>query len=358
MKSGYAFAIFLAFFSLSFIGLHLYCHSFISRRISDYRNLRALFLFMAFFPVFTMFIRRVFEGDITKFLSLIGFFWMGAVLIMAFVFLSADLIMFFFRNLSVSARIPYISLIVIFFLWAISIYNALKTPDIKKIEIDGFSGKSVKIVFLSDVHADFKFRKKLFFSCLDKAMRENPDFLVLGGDLLDPGFEMSEKEFEYLRNLKIKKIAVLGNHEYYYGIERTMKVYEKAGFKLLIDSSFDYGGINFIGLSDLRTAGLRADDLIKIVSRNMKKGAVNIVLSHQPLYFNELAEKHDVLMLSGHVHKAQIFPFHIFVRPVYKYFYGIYKHGNSILYVTSGSGTWGPPMRLLAGAEIPVITLR
>jgi len=63
------------------------------------------------------------------------------------------------------------------------------------------------------------------------------------------------------------------------------------------------------------------------------------------------------MVFSGHTHKGQIFPFHIFTKLFYRYFYGLYRINNSAFYVTSGSGSWGPPLRWLAPAEIPVITL-
>ena len=71
---------------------------------------------------------------------------------------------------------------------------------------------------------------------------------------------------------------------------------------------------------------------------------MEIVVSHQPLYYSELAEAGAALVLSGHTHKGQIFPFHLMVRAAYKYFYGLYKIKDTYFYVSAGAGTWGPLM--------------
>jgi predicted MPP superfamily phosphohydrolase len=80
-------------------------------------------------------------------------------------------------------------------------------------------------------------------------------------------------------------------------------------------------------------------------------------MCHQPVYYNEIAASGDYFVLSGHTHRGQIFPFHIFTKLFYPHFYGLEYIKNSAFYITSGAGTWGPPLRWLAKAEIPVITL-
>jgi len=74
--------------------------------------------------------------------------------------------------------------------------------------------------------------------------------------------------------------------------------------------------------------------------------------------FDAAAQRGVGLMLSGHTHRGQIFPFGLFVRLFYRYLYGLYRQGDSSLYVTSGAGQWGPPMRLFAPPEIVRIVLR
>lgn len=289
------------------------------------------------------------------FMALASFIWMGAIFLMSFSFFMADISLLLFEKFSFSSKIPIFSV----FLWIAillkALYNGFSPASIKKIHLDSGFGINSRIAFLSDIHADFPFRKKLFFDSLQKVLMEKPDFIVIGGDLVDPGFEMSEEEFKRLSSTPVGKIAVFGNHEYYYGVDKSAEIFKKSGFILLRNSAIQLKGINFIGFSDIKTEKIDKEKAIEILNSLYKKKMPNILISHQPLYFDELSKDKNLLMLSGHIHKAQIFPFHIFVRPFYHYFYGLYRKDSSFLYVSSGSGTWGPPMRFFAKPEALVI---
>jgi hypothetical protein len=101
-----------------------------------------------------------------------------------------------------------------------------------------------------------------------------------------------------------------------------------------------------------RTAG-SVDSLVPALSRSKAL----ILLSHRPEGFDTVIKAVPGLVLSGHTHEGQIYPFGLIERPLYKYFYGLYKEGSSVIYVTSGAGTWGPPMRLFTRSELPLFIL-
>ena len=82
----------------------------------------------------------------------------------------------------------------------------------------------------------------------------------------------------------------------------------------------------------------------------------NLILVHKPTFWNSIQKNND-LMLSGHTHNGQIFPFNLFVKIQFKYKYGLYTTKDSNLYVSSGSGCWGPRMRLGTTNEIVNIEL-
>ena len=116
-------------------------------------------------------------------------------------------------------------------------------------------------------------------------------------------------------------------------------------------------GLQVAAVDDVRTARLSEADIAAVLAR-LDKAKPSLFLSHQPLYFEAAARAGVTLMLSGHTHQGQIFPFNLIVRLVYRYFYGLYRIGDSRLYVTSGTGQWGPPMRLFTRTEIVRFTLR
>ncbi|PIS47858.1 MAG: hypothetical protein COT17_01270 [Elusimicrobia bacterium CG08_land_8_20_14_0_20_51_18] len=354
----YAFAVFILIFGTAYVLMHYYAAWFMQRNFPVLKHLRYSFLLMAFFSAAVLFLRRSMGGDIIYYLSLAGYVWMGCMLIFTFFFLLCDL-------LTLSGWRFGIKFFPIFFLLAAAItsskavYNGVRVPQLRKVEV--FSAKikkELKIILLADIHIDYRFKKKNFLKIMEKAGAENPDLILFAGDILDPGFEMSEKEYAYLKSFKTPLAGCMGNHEYYYGVEKSREVYGKMGIRLLFNSALELGGINLIGFGDLRTENISREEFLGMVERNYSPELPNVILSHQPFYFRELSEKGEFLMLSAHVHKGQIFPFHLLVRLAYKYFYGLYRENDSYLYVTSGAGTWGPPMRFLAGAEIPVITVK
>ena len=187
-----------------------------------------------------------------------------------------------------------------------------------------------------------------------------PDLVVMTGDFLDPGYRDDAAAAELGKALRAKdgKLAVLGNHEFYHGLEASADFFRAVGARLLRNEIVELpGGLQVAGVDDIRTTRLTRQDLLGLLSKLDPKKP-SILLSHQPLLLDAAAERGVGLMLSGHTHRGQIFPFEFFVRMFYRHVYGLYRQGETSLYVTSGAGHWGPPMRLFAPPEIVHITLR
>ena len=98
------------------------------------------------------------------------------------------------------------------------------------------------------------------------------------------------------------------------------------------------------------------DEKIIFINNLIKNEKFNICMVHQPSIWDDVSENIDV-MLSGHTHKGQIFPFNFLVKLKFKYIYGEYQLNNGTLFVSSGAGTWGPRMRLGSFNEILKINL-
>ena len=243
-------------------------------------------------------------------------------------------------------------------------WSAGSLPRVRELEItlprlpkslDGFT-----MIQLSDIHLGVS----MPVSRLERMVREvnalNPDLVILTGDILDPGFQEDEAVEKIGQLLKAKggKLAVLGNHEFYHGLEASLGCYRRLGARLLRNEIVELpGGLQIAGVDDIRTAHLTREAVSSLLAKlDGQKPA--IFLSHQPLMFDAAAQRGVGLMLSGHTHRGQIFPFGLFVRLFYRYLYGLYRQGDSSLYVTSGAGQWGPPMRLFAPPEIVRIVLR
>ena len=155
-------------------------------------------------------------------------------------------------------------------------------------------------------------------------------------------------DLEILKNIKKPILFISGNHEYYIkDYESKLKKLDNYDISFLDNESFKFKKLNLIGISD----NLILENQIKIASRLIQEDLFNLILVHKATLWDHVFEKTD-LMLSGHTHNGQIFPFNFIVRLQYKNIYGIYEKLKSKLYVSSGSGCWGPNMRLGTKNEI------
>jgi len=348
------FFVFFLLVVLFYIGLHIYIANFFSRVGFSKNNVNRFFLIMALLSVFFLFLRKKFEGDVFEILCFLSFLWMGIVLIWSFFIFIGNLFFYFIGFKKVFVFVNFCT----FFISLISIYNAIKPPSIRYLNYySKIVLRDYKIVFISDLHIDFKFKNRFFSKIVEEIKCEKPDLLIIGGDMLDPGFKIDDEIYK-IKDLKIPVVFVFGNHEYFYGIDETLEVIKNLGFKLLREDFFVYGDLNIIGFSDIKIENFSFDDVKKIVTKFYDNRKLNILVSHQPLYFNELAKDYDFIMLSGHTHCGQIFPFHIFTKIVYRHFCGEYFKNNSILYVSRGAGVWGPNMRFLSNNEMVVVNIK
>lgn len=338
--------------------LHLYVAKFFSQ-VDFVKNkvlIKKLFIFLSLFSFLSLILRTQISGGLFEIIYFFALFWMGVILILGFYCFLSNLIMFFLKNLNKNL-VVFLTLLFSIFSIVYSFYEGCRVPKVKQLYLNLRNNRDkLFFVFISDTHFDFRYKNKMAVRIFQEIERLKPNFLIIGGDFLDPGFTF-DKDILKIKDFKLQKIAVFGNHEYYFGLDKAKRVFEQLGFVILRNNSLLCDKINFIGLGDIRTENLSKEEVLKIVNDNYRDGYINILISHQPLYFKEISEKFDVVMLSGHTHKGQIFPFHVFTKLAYRHFYGLYRNKNSYLYVTSGAGVWGPPMRFFANTEIVLIRL-
>lgn len=234
----------------------------------------------------------------------------------------------------------------IFTITLIGFLNARKIK-VKKILIKTSKfANSKKIIFFSDTHLGTntsKHLKKIY----SKIKKLEFDFLVIGGDLIDSS-SFSLEGLQILKKIKKPIFFISGNHEYYIK-DSKKKLYNLKYYNLtfLNNISKKIGNINLIGISDDKEPIYQKE----IVTKLYKKGLFNLVVVHKPSIWSSVYEQAD-LMLSGHTHNGQIFPFNFIVKLKFKNIYGMYKKDNSRLYVSSGSACWGPKIRLGSKNEI------
>jgi predicted MPP superfamily phosphohydrolase len=219
-----------------------------------------------------------------------------------------------------------------------------------------------RICQISDVHLGLIVREDRLARMLDIVKRENPDLLVSTGDLVDGQLDHLSSFTALLRGIRpaYGKFAVTGNHEFIAGIDKSLAFTRDCGFDTLRGEARDVGGfLTIAGVDDPAGQGFRLrgqengeGELLSSLSRQR----FILFLKHRPTVAENTLGLFD-LQLSGHSHHGQIFPFNWIVRLYFPIESGLHDMGNSRVYVSRGSGTWGPPIRFLAPPEVTVIDL-
>ncbi len=244
-----------------------------------------------------------------------------------------------------------------------SIYEAT-TIELEKVDIKLKNLKqSYSIVQLSDIHIGGLIDKKFIAKMVTRVNDLSPDIVVITGDLVDIALKYAISALDELKNLDTKYgvYFIVGNHEYLHGIDDIINKVKSLNIKVLENENIYIGeeniGFNLAGVYDVmgQRVGHHKPDLNKALA-NKKDDAPTILLAHQPRYIYEV-DGVD-LMLSGHTHGGQLYPFRLLVKIVQPYLQGLYKHNEDLqIYVNKGTGFWGPPMRLGASSEITFITI-
>ncbi len=220
----------------------------------------------------------------------------------------------------------------------------------------------VRLVQISDVHFSPIISTRTAEKICSLVSKERPDLIVSTGDLLDRAIRNSDEVTAVMKGLSAPggKFAVTGNHEFYSGMEYSENFTKRAGFTLLRNEwVMTASGIVIAGVDDPagEHSGIRPDRTEAEMLSSAQRGRYVILLKHQPKVARENTRLFD-LQLSGHTHGGQIFPFTVLVRIAFPFICGMYHIDEGTdLYVSRGTGTWGPPIRFLAPPEITVIDL-
>jgi len=244
----------------------------------------------------------------------------------------------------------YLPLIMATVLTLLATWTAFRTPIIKQIEIASPKiKKPLLIAQISDTHLGKNINPKRLEKALNNLSAHNPDIIVFTGDIFEETTNM-QPYIDLIKNLNAPcgKFVVSGNHEYYGGLAQNRELFKQAGLIDLDNQTTETCGIIINGVSDHPDT--------QFLNNLKPQEKFNILLQHQPRQFKELAPKID-LMLSGHTHAGQIWPFNYLVALRYPYIKGLYKYGESNLYVSPGTFYWGPSMRLFTHNEIALIKL-
>ncbi len=256
-------------------------------------------------------------------------------------------------------------------LGATALRNAAEPPAVVRVDVpianlpaalDGF-----RVVQISDLHVSAMIRRPEVERIVALANAQQADLVALTGDMMDGSVAALRDDMAPIADLLSRHgtFFVTGNHEYYSGADEWLAELRRLGVRPLrnerVRVEHDGAALELLGIDDWsagRFGGDHGPDLPRAAS-GRDPALPSVLLAHQPRAVDEAADFGLDLVLSGHTHGGQLWPFGMLVRLVQPYVAGLHLHrGRTRIYVSRGTGSWGPPMRLLARHELTVLTLR
>ena len=370
----------LIYFSI-YGGVHLYAFLKLKRGFAlglpAYLILAIFMILMVVAPIVVRISERHGYETLARGLAYIGFTWMGLI----FIFISVSFFFDIYRLLHFLAKMLTRSPLEDFILslrnfctiailvsFAVVIYGYFEALHIRTEHVTVKTCKipekigRFRVVQISDVHLGLIVGKSRLKRILRQVRDARPDILVSTGDLVDGQMDDLEMLTDMFQKIPATygKFAVTGNHEFYAGIDRALAFTEKAGFTVLRGEGLTVSNfLNVAGVDDpaRKRYGPDHEASEKALLEKMPREKFTLFLKHQPVISSDSLGMFD-LQLSGHTHKGQIFPFNLVTKIFYRMHTGLSKvDGNGLLYVSRGSGTWGPPVRFLSPPEVTVIDI-
>jgi hypothetical protein len=335
-----------------------------------------------------MIVARTAPFEVARWLSLLPYFWMGTMVLVLFFLLGADLLKAAAwgvgritggdpladpsRRLAISRLVAGAVGLAATGFGGVAVGRALGEVEVRRVEVrlsrlpralDGF-----RIVQLTDLHVGLTLGREFVGRVVERTRGLRPDLVAITGDLVDGTPQQLRGEVAPLAGLSAPHgvFFVTGNHEYYAGAAEWMPVLEEFGIRVLRNErvTVERAGASFqlAGIDDHNARGMadgHGPDLGKALAGRDPATEV-VLLAHQPRAVEEASALDVGLVLSGHTHGGQLWPWNHLVRLQQPYVKGLHRHGQARtqVYVSQGTGFWGPPMRLGTTGEITEIILR
>ncbi|MES0328234.1 MAG: metallophosphoesterase [Gammaproteobacteria bacterium] len=307
------------------------------------------------------------DGWFSSVMERLAMDWLGVLFITATVMLAVDLLTGF--GLWTKHYLTWLrgrGLLLAGLLIAIAMVQGLRPPLVVShdvvlselpSELDG-----ITLVALSDLHLGSQLGSDWLADRVAQVQVLQPDIIVLLGDNFEGHGEPNPALLPVLSELKapLGVYAVTGNHEHFGDISSTVTFTERTGIQWLRDRWLQIRpGLILAGVEDLTMhwRNGQSEDFITPVLAGRPEG-ITVLFSHSPLQVRQAADAGADLMLSGHTHGGQIWPFGYLVEQFYPYLVGRHEINDMSLIISRGAGLWGPRMRLWYPAEIMFITLR
>lgn len=339
-----------AIFISIFLAVYISLNSYVVLRLGSLLGIKRYYLYyiIAFVTLglpATMFIENRIPNIITKIIYTISALWVGVLLFLFFSLLIYELIRPFYT-------LPYAGFIILAITIALSIISIMNASTIAVKHINIPLGKNITIAQISDLHIGTIRNSDYLKEVAQKINEEDPDIVMITGDLVDASAPLHKSMFSPFNQLRAPIYFVTGNHETYEGVDKVYALFEGTKITPLKNQVVRWDGIQVVGIEFSTDKNYLKEQLSKL---NIT--SPSILMYHPPMSMEDAKAAGINLQLSGHTHNGQIFPFNFIVQLVFNKIRGLYDLNNFYLYVSPGTGTWGPYMRLGSRNEITIIHL-
>jgi hypothetical protein len=349
-------SIFFGFFAIIIIGILFLSHWYVFHRIADLFSVKRTAIFwivlccaVALFPLATL-LYRAHSGTAVRIFYTIAAAYIGTFLFLFILVALSHLLSIFVSLPKAATGICIVVIAGILAIASILNYTRITTVPIN-VPLEKLD-HTIKIVQISDVHIGNTRTSAYLERVVTQVNKESPDIVVITGDLVDGTTTLEHGSLDSINKINAPVYYIYGNHEYYEGIDTVNALLKTTKATILRDSMITTQGITIIGL-DYNDSLHHGREILPA----MKFQKPVILLNHVPLDFATAQQQGVGLQLSGHTHNGQIFPLNFIVKLIYEYPVGLHQREKSWIYVSPGTGTWGPPFRSGSNNEITSITL-
>ena len=359
--TGYNFLI-MSLFLLTFLTICFAVNYYVLRRLYSLFKIKPrigfylLFISLSLSFVLAKVLQSRFDNFLITAFDTLACFWMGLGLLLLTCLAAYEIINLFIVIFRLApAPKPLAGYIVSAAAAILTVYSMINAMFINITTIDVSAPVNADIVQLCDIHLGST-SKNFLRRVIEKTNALDPDVVLVTGDLIDSRRELKAGSLSVLNDLNAPVFLTSGNHERYAGI-RQIEDFLKAitSVQFLRNEFVDFKGLQIIGIDD---SGKKDQVAARLAELKLDGEKFSILMYHRPIGFAAAAEAGVDLMLTGHTHNGQIFPFNFFVRRNFPYTKGLFRKPGCLLYVSAGTGTWGPAMRLGSKNQITLLKLR
>jgi uncharacterized protein len=354
MRTIFQFLAFISIFFLGFLALN-YCVFYGIAFLFDIPKNNIFYVLLILvalsYPAAAMIERNV-SNRYSRTLYTLSSAWMGVSLFLIYFLILYGLISLLFKIPPQTAGVVILILTGILSVYSIINGSLLGIKEVE-IPIPGLK-RDLRAVQLSDIHIGSIRNSGYMERIVEETNKLKPQVVFITGDMVDGSAKLHTKTFSAINKIEAPVFFVTGNHEIYEGLDEVKRVLENTKTIILKNEMVEFSDLQVIGVEYSFGKNYLKESLSKIEFDEKKP---TILLYHLPTGLKAANEAGIDLQLSGHTHNGQIYPFNLLVKLMFPYMNGLYEYQGTRLYVSAGTGTWGPPMRLGSRCEVTLIQL-